>query len=212
MSMIGIFGGTFDPVHNGHLETIQYVRQSLKLEQVRLIPLGHAVHRQQPIASASQRVEMLNAATINLEGLVVDDREINRPGGSYTVDTLESLRQDFPGKSLCLIIGTDAFNGFETWKTPDKILSLSHLVVMQRPATDKDSVQTEFTKQLLKTRQAETEEELQLNDSGKILFVQVPQIDISSTMIRSMLSQHETINQLLPGAVERLIRQWQLYQ
>ena len=210
--MIGIFGGTFDPVHNGHLETIQYVRQSLNLEQVRLIPLGHAVHRQQPIASASQRIEMLNAATINLEGLVVDDREINRPGGSYTVDTLESLRRDFPGKSLCLIIGTDAFNGFETWKTPDKILSLSHLVVMQRPATDKDSIQTEFTKQLLKTRQAETGEELQLNDSGKILFVEVPQIDISSTMIRSKLSEHENINQLLPSAVEQLIRQWQLYQ
>ena len=210
--MIGIFGGTFDPVHNGHLETVQYVRQALNLEQVRLIPLGQAVHREQPIASAQQRLEMLRAAIINLDGLVADDTEINRPGGSYSVDTLDALKPEYPGKSLCLIIGSDAFNGFESWKSPGKILSLAHLVVMQRPDNDTFTTPGDFIANLLKTRQVETGEELHRHDNGKILFVKVPQIDISSTMIREKLLKNEPVSQLTPAPVEQLIRHWQLYQ
>ena len=210
--MIGIFGGTFDPVHYGHLETIQFVRKTLNLEHVRLIPLGQAVHRQQPIASAQQRLEMLQAAIAEQEGLVVDEREINRPGGSYTVDTLESIHQDFPGKSLCLVIGSDAFKEFETWKAPEKILSLANLAVMQRPDNEINDFHSDFIADLLKTRQVASSQELHNHNYGKIIFVKVPQIDTSSTMIREKLLNKQPINLLVPASVEKLIRQWHLYQ
>ena len=214
--MIGIFGGTFDPVHNGHIETVEHVLTALDLEQVRLVPLRQAVHREQPIATAQQRLDLLKAATESHNKLhnklVVDDCEINRPGGSYTVDTLEAMVQSFPEKKLCLIIGSDAFNGFESWKAPDKILSLSHLAVMQRPDARVIESKNKFIANLLKARQVVSYEELQQYSSGKILFVKVPQINISSTMIREKLARKENINMLVPAEVNQLIQQWQLYQ
>ncbi len=208
--MIGIFGGTFDPVHYGHLKTVKHVRQQLELEQVRLVPLGQAVHREQPVATAEQRLEMLKAATDISTGMVVDDREINRPGGSYSVDTLHSLKQDFPDKTFCLIIGSDAFAGFPDWHQPDTILTLAHIVVMQRPETVfSSSVEIE---QLLKKHAAKEKTALHSREAGYILFQSVPQLDISSTQIRQLIGNGQPVDELLPQAVNKLIRQWQLYR
>lgn len=215
-SMIGIFGGTFDPVHNGHIQTVLHVLKSLNLEHIRLVPLGQAVHREQPVASSQQRLDLLKAAIQNQNGLVADGREINRPGGSYTIDTLKSLKQEFPDKSLCLIIGSDAFKSFESWKAPEQILSMSHLVVMQRPNIEIDEARTDtgsdFVSALLKTRQVYDNQALQQYSHGKILFVEVPQINISSTMIRQKLADKEAVNDLVPASVSQLIKQWHLYQ
>ncbi len=207
--MIGIFGGTFDPVHYGHLKTVIYVQEALQLEQVRLVPLGMAVHREQPVASSSQRLEMLYAATSDQPNLVVDDRETKRPGGSYTVDTLKSLKQEFPGKTLCLIIGSDAFCGFHNWHQPGTILTLAHLIVMQRPNAVLQMA-TESQK-LLNGHFVKTIAQLNQKQAGSILIQQVPQLDISSTEIRQRLQQGQPVNNMIPLSVYELIRQRGLY-
>ena len=132
--MIGVLGGTFDPVHFGHLRPALEVRQALGLEELRLIPLRQAVHRSQPQASPEQRLAMLRLAVRGAEGLRIDDRELRRVGESYTYDTLVDLRIELgPAVGLCLLVGADAFRGFLSWHRPDDILALAHLIVMRRP-------------------------------------------------------------------------------
>jgi nicotinate-nucleotide adenylyltransferase len=117
--MIGILGGTFDPIHFGHLRTALDVRQGVGLDQVRYIPLHRAVHRDQPETPAELRMRMVQAAIAGEPSFVADDRELQRAGDSYSVDTLNSLREEFPDESLCLLLGMDAFNGFADWHRPD---------------------------------------------------------------------------------------------
>ena len=132
--MIGVLGGTFDPVHFGHLRPALEVRQALGLEELRLIPLRQAVHRSQPQASPEHRLAMLRLAVQGAEGLRIDDRELRRVGESYTYDTLVDLRIELgPAVGLCLLVGADAFRGFLSWHRPDDILALAHLIVMRRP-------------------------------------------------------------------------------
>lgn len=208
--MIGIFGGTFDPVHYGHLKTVLFVQQQLGLQQIRLIPLGQAVHREQPAATASQRLEMLYAATADYPQLVIDDREIKRPGGSYTVDTLSSIKQELPDEALCLIIGSDAFAHFLDWHKPETIMTLAHIIVMQRP--DSQPLTNPAIQKLLDQRQITSAEQLKESVAGKILPIQVPQLDISSTGIRDRLQSDLTISHLLPLPVYELITHWKLYK
>lgn len=208
--MIGIFGGTFDPVHYGHLKTVAYVLEQLDLEQVRLIPLGQAVHREQPIASAQQRIALLQAATAGNQQLFVDDREAKRSGGSYSVQTLASIKQEMPDKTFCLIVGSDAFAGFSSWYQPETILSLAHIIVMQRPETIfKAGLETEH---LLHDHVVSNAEALSEKKSGGILFQPVPQLDISSTQIRERIRNNQPISELTPTAVAELINQWALYK
>ena len=119
--MIGIYGGTFDPVHYGHLRPAIDVYSQLGLSEVRFIPTGEPAHREQPIASQDQRYQMLLLAIENIAGLSVDDREIKRAGPSYMVDTINSLQADFPDESFCLIVGMDAFIKFESWREWQRI-------------------------------------------------------------------------------------------
>lgn len=207
--MLGVFGGTFDPVHYGHLKTAWHVHQALQLTSTLMIPLGIAVHRQQPKASADQRFQMLSAAVNEFSGLVADSREIDRPGDSYTVDTLKTIRQDFKKEPVCLIIGTDAFNQFHRWHQPQTILELAHLVVMHRPGI---SVSITPENQFLQQHLCESANALHQKTSGYIHSLQVPQLDISSTLIRQRIQHGSPVSDLLPQAVEQLIRQWALYQ
>src|SRR5580698_5666448 len=112
---IGLFGGTFDPIHYGHLRTAFELWQSLKLSQVRFLPSGSPPHREAPLASAELRLEMVRAAVAGQSAFVVDDREIRRTGVSYSVDTLLELRRELPDRSLCLLLGMDAFLGMPHW-------------------------------------------------------------------------------------------------
>lgn len=208
--MIGIFGGTFDPVHYGHLKTVEHVLEKLNLEQVRLVPLGQAVHREQPIASAQQRIAMLRAAIADNQKLHVDDRETLKAGGSYSVETLASIKREMPDKTLCLIVGSDAFAGFSSWYQPETILSLAHIIVMQRPETIfKAGLETEH---LLHDHVVADIHALTEKDNGGILFQDVPQLAISSTQIRQMVKNNEALTEVTPLAVAELIRQWDLYK
>ena len=140
MKPIGILGGTFDPIHFGHLRSGLEVYESLEFEHIRLIPCGVPPHRELPIASNEQRLAMMRLAVEDNTKLIVDQRELQREGPSYTVDTLLELRQEFPDTPLCLIIGSDAFLGLDSWHQWKKIPQLAHLrllVVHQRALLDR---------------------------------------------------------------------------
>lgn len=208
--MIGILGGTFDPIHNGHLRTALDVQQCLSLEEVRFIPCGEPPHRITPVADPIQRLCMVRAAIATQEKFKLDDREIKRKGPSYMVDTLTSLKQDFSDKSLCLILGTDAFNGLEQWHRWQQIFELANIVVMQRPAIKGRNELNKRLLSLLKHRLVDVDE-FKRKKHGAITFVPVTQMDISATSIRKQWQQGKDIQYLLPDSVLTLIRQQHIY-
>ena len=199
--MQGIFGGTFDPIHYGHLRPALEVQQALGLEQVRFIPLAVAVHREQPTATAEQRLEMARAALAPEPRFVLDDREIRRAGRSYTLDTLGELQREQPDTGWCLFVGGDAFNEFLTWHRPLEILERAHLVVMQRPGSGQPK--DPQLANLVNERYCNDPTELQATSSGRIFFQPVTQLDISATTIRTGLAQGRSPRFLLPEPCAR---------
>jgi len=203
-TMIGILGGTFDPIHNGHLRTALDVLQALDLDELRLIPLRDPPHRQQPSSTPKQRLEMLHAAITRVPDLTVDRRELDREGKSYSVLTLQSLRQELGNTPICMILGQDAFQGFPQWHKPEEILHLAHLVVMQRPGEPK---QTPYPEHM-----TDHPDDLRSNPGGRIYMQAVTQLDISSTRIREMLQAGHSPRYLLPGTVLDIIERDGLYR
>jgi len=130
---MGIFGGTFDPIHYGHLRTAYELLATLRLPEMRFMPAGDPPHRNSTVASNELRLEMVRAATAGQPGFTVDDREMRREGPSYTVETLAELRAEAPQRPLCLVVGMDAFLGLPKWHRWRDLLSLAHLVVAHRP-------------------------------------------------------------------------------
>ena len=196
---IGLLGGTFDPIHYGHLRTALDVQQALGLSSVRLIPLKTPPHRDAPEASGEQRAAMIKTAIHDVPCLEIDTRELERNGTSYTVETLDSLRIEHPATPLYLLIGSDAFLQFPDWNRPDDILGLAHLVVMQRPKEREPDHYGE--------RVVDAPSMLASEPAGLILFQQVTQLDISATAIRRMVAEGISPRFLLPdGVLEIIIR------
>ena len=131
--VLGVFGGTFDPIHCGHLELAREVRAALDLVALRFIPAGDPPHRAAPVESAMHRLAMVELAIADHPGLEIDAREIQRRGRSYTVETLEELRNEQPSRALALIVGGDAFLGFPSWHRWRERFDLAHIVVVARP-------------------------------------------------------------------------------
>ena len=208
--MIGILGGTFDPIHYGHLRTALDVQQRCGLDEVRFIPCGVPAHRNKPIAEPLQRLAMVRAAISAQSKFVADDREIRRGGSSYMVDTLISLKQEFKSKTLCLILGTDAFNGLEQWNQWQKIFELANIIVMQRPD---NNGHIELNKRLVKQLKHRfvDADDLQSKQNGAICFVSVTQLDISATNIRQLWQENKEIQFFLPDSVLTLIQQQNIY-
>jgi nicotinate-nucleotide adenylyltransferase len=205
--MIGIFGGTFDPIHYGHLRSALEVKDIFGLKEVRLIPSAQPPHREQPAATALMRLQMLELAIKNQPGLIIDTRELNRSGVSYMVDTLKSLRQEFKDEPLLLFIGSDAFNNLKTWYKWQHLFDYAHIVVMTRPGFNVLNLDEFF-----KARLANEITELAHNLEGKLYFQQVTQLDISATAIRDMIMEQRNPGFLLPDTVIAYIRQHKLYQ
>jgi nicotinate-nucleotide adenylyltransferase len=201
--LIGVLGGNFDPIHFGHLRTALDVMQGCDLAEVRFIPLHHAVHREQPVVPGEARLRMIQAAIASQTGFVADDRELQRQGSSYMVDTLASLHEEFSGRSLCLILGADAFNLFLSWRDPERILQLAHLIVMQRPGPV--DVTDAALQQLLPQHRCRRVEELKHPAAGRIYFQPVTQLEISSTRIRALIAAGKSPRYLLPEGVLKLI-------
>ncbi len=204
--MIGIYGGTFNPVHYGHLRTALEVKELFALDQLRLIPCRLPVHREAPEVSAELRLHMLEIALSNTVGLHVDRRELDRPGPSYMVDTLQSLRAENPEQTLVLFMGLDAFAGLERWHRWQTLFELAHLVVMTRPAFARPALSAFLQQRLCHERQ-----QLQQQRAGLLCFASVTALDISASLIRQLIAHGRDPKFLLPDELIGFIRQHQLY-
>ena len=130
--MIGIYGGSFDPVHLGHLITAESIKKELNFERLFLLPCCVPVHKNSLHYSSKQRLEMLNLAIKEFPSLEIDTREIDRGGSSYMIETLAEIVKEFKDKTICLIIGMDSFKTFKTWKKWDEFAKLIHLIILPR--------------------------------------------------------------------------------
>lgn len=210
MSAIGLLGGTFDPVHFGHLRPAVELLQDLAFAELRLIPCNIPPHRPPTKATAQQRLAMLQAAIAGVPKFTIDDHELRRPGPSYMVDTLTSLRRELPATPLCLIMGMDAFNGLPSWHRWEELIALAHIVVMRRPG---GIVPTEgVLAKLLKKCQIQQPELLHQKLAGQVLLWPVTQLDISATQIRKLIAQGKSTRYLLPDVVRELIEVERLYR
>jgi len=208
-SPIGIFGGTFDPIHFGHLHTGFELLQTLHLGELRWIPAGNPGHRAAPLAEATLRLEMVRAAIVDQPGFVVDDREVRRTGLTYSVDTLGELRREFPQRPLCLILGMDAFLGFESWHRWREVLEYAHLVVAHRPGWQ--TPRTGALATLLESRAAKDLDELHATLAGRIRVQAVTQLEISSSDLRAIITSGRDPRFLVPDSVCEIIRRTQCY-
>jgi len=210
--MLGLYGGTFDPVHFGHLRPALDVLQALHLEQMRFIPVGQPPHREDPDVSGEHRIRMLQLAIESEDRFVIDDREYHREGASYMVDTLQSFRNEFKQTSLCLVIGYDAFLGLPGWHQWEKLITLAHLVVTYRPGWQRTQHQD-----VMELNELVLQHQCDIGDLsgslfGSLAFVPVTAMDISSTLIREKIQRGERITYLTPERVAEYIQQHQLYR
>lgn len=203
LSSMGVFGGTFDPIHYGHLRTAFEMLQALRFDEVRFMPCGKPPHRDLPIADPLLRLNMVRAATEEQDGFVVDDRELQRDGPSYSVDTLSALRSEFPQRPIGLIIGMDAFLDLLKWYHWQEILQLAHIVVAHRPgwrAPDMGPLG-----ELLADRGTHRIRDLHQSKAGHIYIHDVTQLEISSSAIRELVSMGRDPRFLIPDEVRDLI-------
>jgi nicotinate-nucleotide adenylyltransferase len=198
--MIGIYGGSFDPVHLGHLATAKFIKSELNLERCLLMPCAIPVHKTGLHYSNHQRLEMLNFAIQEYSELEIDEREISRGGDSFTIDTLKELKNEQPNETFCLIIGMDSFMQFNSWKQRGEFFNYVHIVVLGRPGYEIDnltltSFKTTQNKQLLAEHQ-----------SGLLYFSSCPVIDVSSSEIRGKIAANKNLDDFLPKTIINYIK------
>ncbi|MCK5639520.1 MAG: nicotinate-nucleotide adenylyltransferase [Gammaproteobacteria bacterium] len=208
---VGIFGGTFDPVHFGHLRPALELQESLELEEVRMLPCSIPPHREAPLASSEQRLAMLQLAIDEQPGLVIDERELHRPGPSYMVDTLASIREELGDTSLCLLLGMDAFIGLEHWHQWQRLIELAHIVVAHRPGWDLQAEQASAVMKLWQSHGLSSRAELAQQAAGGVWLQPVSQLEISATDIREHVRQGKSLRYLMPDAVWQFIEDEGLY-
>ncbi len=205
---IGVLGGTFDPVHFGHLRFAIEFRDAIAMaggdSRVHLVPCHIPPHRDQPLATAQQRLEMLRLAIGERPGFQLDQREIQSDAPSFSVDTLQSLRDEFPDVQLILAVGMDVFEGFCRWHRWRDILELASLVVSTRPGVQPNSVNL-----VMPHRQVALE---QLRAPGQIAILEMTPIDISSSRIRQLVASGRSLDYLLPQCVADYLLKNNLYR
>jgi nicotinate-nucleotide adenylyltransferase len=217
---IALLGGTFDPVHYGHLRFADDVRRALGLSEVRLVPARDPPHRQGPAASAGERLAMLRLAVAEFPGLVADERELRRAGKSYTVLTLEELRAEFPHRPLLLLLGADAFIGLPSWHRWKDIFGLAHVVVVERPGMSLEAKLPEELLPIWREHLTADPESLRSRTAGAIFVQPISPHAVSATTIRERLSQGNAASAdksakwrgLLPPAVLAYIDHHHLYR
>lgn len=213
MRPIGIFGGTFDPIHFGHLRPALELMEGLGLQEVRLVPSAIPPHRNTPSAPGTHRLEMVRRAVKGQAGFVVDERELRRAGISYMVDTLASLREEFGETPLCLLLGMDAFLQLDRWHRWAEIPELAHIVATHRPGWSLESVAPSAAMaDLLQRRRVSRPEALAEQPAGGILLQSVTQLDISATAIREAVGRGRSARYLTRDTVLDYIAEHHLYQ
>lgn len=207
---VAIFGGTFDPVHNGHLRLALELKQQLQLDQMRLLPCHRPPHRAVPAVTSAQRTALVHLAVAECPALQVDERELQREQASYTIDTLIELRSELGEEtSLLWVLGVDAFAGLNTWHRWRELLDYAHLVVVARPGYTLPE-QGELA-DLLQARQS-SPAVLDDRSRGAIVLPSLSLLAISATAIRAQIARGESPQFLLPDAVWRSIASQQFYR
>jgi nicotinate-nucleotide adenylyltransferase len=209
MRPIGVFGGTFDPIHYGHLRTAFELWQELRLTEVRFLPTGSPPHRDQPYASPELRLRMVQAAVADQPAFVVDDREVRRSGLSYSVDTLTELRKELPDSSLCLLLGMDAFLGLPNWHRWRELLTFTHIVVAHRPGWKAPTMGP--LGEVMVDHGTGTIRDLHEKPAGRIYVHAVTQLEISSTELRQLIEAGRDPRYLVPDGVREIIRETRSY-
>ena len=209
MHPIGVFGGTFDPIHCGHLRTAFELWQELKLAEVRFLPTGSPPHRERLYASAELRLEMVRAAVADQSAFIVDDREVRRSGVSYSVDTLAELRHEHPQRSLCLLLGMDAFLGLPGWHRWRELLALAHIVVAHRPGWRAPT--TGPLGELMVDHGTGSILALHQERAGRVYVRAVTQLEISSTELRTLITGGGDPRYLVPDPVRKIIVETRCY-
>jgi len=208
---IGILGGTFDPVHHGHLRLAIECLERLKLGEVRLIPLHTPPHRAAPHAAPEQRLAMLRMAVRDMPGLTVDDSELSRGDVSYTIDTVAALRERIGEAPACLLMGRDAFMTLNTWRRWESLLDYVHIVIADRVNSESHHVVPELN-DMLDAFSVSDAAALHRLPAGKIYRVLMPMLDISATQIRNIIRAGMSAKCLLPDAVVEFINANGLYR
>ncbi len=214
MPAIGILGGTFNPIHFGHLRMAQELADALNLDTVRFIPAANPPHKDAPAISAEQRAAMVKLAIANNDSFIFDDRELHRTGASYTLDTLLSLREELGEKtSITLFMGSDAFTKFDTWHRWQEIISLCHIALVQRPQLRGHEHKLSKTLEtFLHNHYSENSDDLHHHAAGFVTMRQITALDISSTAIRHALQHGDSVRYLIPDNVIEYIHQYKLYR
>lgn len=194
--MIGIFGGTFDPVHNGHLRLATEVAETLDLSRVHLVPAAIPPHRGEPLLDPATRLDLVARSIADEPAFVLDDREHRRAGPSYTADTLDEFAAEFPGEPLVLMMGMDAFNGLPDWHEVERILQTAHIAVATRPGSEATGTAAGWLAQ----RRVEPGQ-LAGAPVGRIVPVPITRLDISATALRALVEQGRSLRYLVPDPV-----------
>jgi nicotinate-nucleotide adenylyltransferase len=208
---IGVFGGTFDPVHVAHLRMALEMREQLQLDEVRLVPSHRPPHRGAPLASAQHRFAMLQLAVSDCDGLVADDRELRRDAPSYMVDTLRSLRDEVgSGSAIVLGMGADAFAGLATWHRWQQLFELASIAVFGRPGAG--AVTDAGLQQQVDQRRVDVISKLASIPAGHIAFLEANALDVSATSLRAIIAAGRSPRFLISDRVADYIRQHGLYR
>ena len=202
--MIGILGGTFDPIHNGHVHIASQLVNRLSLEQLQFMPCALPVHRNLPQASAEHRCAMIDLVAAEQRAFVLNRLEIERTGPSYSVDSLRQMHRE-SNASLALVLGADAFNHFNSWKSPREIMQLANLVVCRRPGYEID-------RELFRDCRVASSEQFAASRAGAILELEVEAPDCSSSAVREALDTGKIPRSSLPSVVADYIDQHKLYR
>ncbi len=212
---IGLFGGTFDPIHFAHLRLAEEIADAFQLQQVRLIPTSIPPHRDQPGTSAEHRLSMTRLAVAGNPRLAVDAREIGRAGISYTVDTLTELRSEVGTAPLCLLMGADAFVALTTWHRWTELFDLAHIIVARRPGFPLEKLASTLPAALHEqyTQRLETRPRaLNAASAGKVFTHELTSLDVSATALRSLAVRKASLRYLLPDQVIAYINEHHLYK
>ncbi|PKO47655.1 MAG: nicotinic acid mononucleotide adenylyltransferase [Betaproteobacteria bacterium HGW-Betaproteobacteria-22] len=211
MKSIGILGGTFNPIHYGHLRMAQELADDLNFDEVRFIPAASPPHKDTPTICAEHRAAMVRLAIADNPAFTIDERELNRAGASYTIDTLLSLREELgTQRSMTLFMGSDAFTKFNTWHRWEEIIHHCHITLVQRPQTEANEL-PKILETFLHSHYTENGNDLHDTPAGFVTMRQITALDISSTAIRDTLQQGFSARYLMPDQVIEYIQARQLY-
>ncbi len=205
--LIGIFGGSFNPIHRGHLAVAKSVKEQIGLDELRLLPARVSPFKHKAEISDEARIRLIEAAINKESGIVLDSRELNRAPPSYSWDTLHDLHEEMPHLKLVFLLGVDAWLGFEGWHRWQGILNLSHLAIMSRPGFEVGEISPWW-----QDRTTTSVDTLRNKPYGHVIFLEVPQYPISSSQIRGLISQGKDASTFLAPQVAKLIKTEQLYQ